>query len=284
MAITDFIQTNLLIALILDELRRRSVFKQNIRTFTPADLGKAKEYVIPGLGDVTVGDYVEGTDITIQDMEDTSLTIPIDQQKYFAARYDKVTNAKAARDLAPLILDKGIYKLIQTEDAHIAAIMSAQAGISEFTSIGTLASPVVITADNVFQYLGKVKQLLDEKDVPQDGRKLGIPPFFSAALTESNVRLDQMGDPAARTTGWVGHHSGFDIYMSNNLPNVTDDHTGVSLLAWIQSAVATVDTLKEIENWDKTEKQFAELLKGLHVYGTKVITLNAVLRGVISQA
>lgn len=283
MALSNFIPVNIVIALLLDELRRASVFKQLIKTDTASNLKKGGSYDIPGIGDVTVGDYTVDNDITIQAMDDAGTTLTIDQQKYFAVYYDKVDDAKSARNVAPLILDKGLYKLSQAEDVHIAAKMASEAGIKELASIGTIALPLVVDIDGIFDFLGECKILMDENDVPVNGRRMALPPFMTGLITKSNVQIDTTGDPEARTTGWVNRHSGFDLYQSNNLVE-TGARTGVNVVAWIESSFFAVDSLSQVELWDKVEKRFAELIKGLHVYGTKTITPNAVLRGVVSAA
>ena len=64
-------------------------------------------------------------------------------------------------------------------------------------------------------------------------------------------------------------------------PSNTKD--GVEVISGIKSSFVLASVLDEFEMFDKTEKRFAELMKGLSVYGGLTITPDAVVRGVASK-
>jgi len=59
--------------------------------------------------------------------------------------------------------------------------------------------------------------------------------------------------------------------------------TGVEVISGIKSSFVLASVLDEFEMFDKTEKRFAELMKGLSVYGGLTVTPDAVVRGVASK-
>jgi len=63
----------------------------------------------------------------------------------------------------------------------------------------------------------------------------------------------------------------------------TNTKTGIETIAGIKSSFVLASVLDEFEMFDKTEKRFAELMKGLSVYGGLTVTPDAVVRGVVSK-
>ena len=81
------------------------------------------------------------------------------------------------------------------------------------------------------------------------------------------IGITQNGMTAGEN-GLIGRAAGFDVYRSNQVPNVA----GVKhkVIAGHRSAWSRAQQLLETEAY-RPERRFADALKGLHVYGAKVV-------------
>jgi len=282
MALVNFIPQNVVQAFVLTELRKRMVFRDLITVQTPANLGRGESYQIPGLGAITVGDYT-GAAITTQDVTDSKKTLTVDQSKYFSFRYDKVQNAKAAYSVFALFGQKGAYELANIMDQYVASVLASQAGTKEDVNVGSVATPIDIDETNIVDYIATVKEIQDANSVPEMDRWFVVPPFMSSAIAKANILETTTVSEQARSEGFMGRFLGYNFHMSNNLVKVSAN-VGQQPIAGIKSSFVLANILNEFEMWDKVEGYFAEMMKGLNVYGGLTVTPEAVVRGVVSKA
>lgn len=227
---------------------------------------------INAVGDITVDNYAPNvTTITPQQLSAAQTILTIDQSKYFAFYIDDVDNAQTKPKLMGEAMRKAAYALADTADQLIAGFYS-QAGV-------TVASTSVNTA-NALSVLADAGKALDENNVPQGGRWLVIPPWFHAKLVLNKI-IETNGSVDANMAygnGYVGRAFGFDIYMSNNL--TTSNSTGVLgshyALAGTSRAISFAEQIVKMEAY-RPEDSFSDAVKGLHVYGSKVIDPNALI-------
>ena len=227
---------------------------------------------INAIGDITVSNYAPNvTTITPQQLSAAQTILTIDQAKFFAFYIDDVDTAQVKPKLMGEAMRKSAYALADTADQLIAGFYS-QAGV-------TVASTSVTTA-NALSILADAGKALDEGNVPQGGRWLIIPPWFHAKLVLNKI-LETDGSVDANMAygnGFVGRAFGFDIYMSNNL--TTSNSTGTLgshyALAGTSRAVSFAEQIVKMEAY-RPENSFSDAVKGLHVYGSKVIDPNALI-------
>jgi spore germination protein GerM len=108
-----------------------------------------------------------------------------------------------------------------------------------------------------------------------------VPPWYHQFLIRAEV-LQTDGSivaDASYRNGFVGRSFGFDVYMSNNLSTGVDTANAMShyLLAGTQRAMSFAEQVVKVEAY-RPENSFADAVKGLHVYGAKVIDPNALVR------
>ena len=75
--------------------------------------------------------------------------------------------------------------------------------------------------------------------------------------------------PHSRQNGRVGQAAGFEVLKSNNLPDGPGAGAGKSMIAGYRGATTLAEQIVSTEAF-RLEKRFADGVKGLHVYGTKV--------------
>ena len=140
--------------------------------------------------------------------------------------------------------------------------------------IGSTAMPKVPTKDVAYEYLVDLGVLLDEANVPIDGRFVVVPAWFHGLLLKDDrfVRSGTSAGDSRLRNGEAGEAAGFSILKSNNVPNTTG--TKYKILAGHSIATAYVEQIVDVQTY-KPEKRFGDAVKGLHVYGAKVVRPSA---------
>jgi hypothetical protein len=228
---------------------------------------------IASIGDVTVDNYTKDTDIgDPQILTDAEQSLVIDQAKFFNFYVDDVDRAQQNVNVLDEAMRRASWSLKDYADTYLAGLMDA--AVLPANKIGSTTTPKVPTKDDAYEYLVDLGVLLDESDVPVDGRFVVVPAWFHGLLLKDDrfVRSGtSMGDRRLRN-GEVGDAAGFTILKSNNVPNVTG--AKYKILAGHAVATSYVDQIVDVQTY-KPEKRFGDAVKGLHVYGAKVVRANA---------
>lgn len=250
-----------------------------INTDYEGDIAQAGDTVkITTLGDVTVSDYTKDSDIAAPEtLTDAQLTLLIDQQKYFNFQVDDVDKRQALPGLREEAGRRAGYGLRKAMDSHIAG---KYVDIAAGQFIGSDGSPTTGfsgTSTKAYDQLVDLSTKLNSTDTPEDGRFVVIPPWYEGYL-QKDQRFTGYGTAANRATlengmtagenGLIGRAAGFDVYRSNQVPNISS--AKYKIIAGHRSAWSRAQQLLETEAY-RPERRFADALKGLHVYGAKVI-------------
>ncbi|CAL9301221.1 MULTISPECIES: coat protein [Streptomyces] len=224
---------------------------------------------ITTLADPTIGTYTPHTDITIEDVDDVDTTLLIDQSKYFAFEVDDVEKRQSRNGGAVLSEQarKAGYKLRDVADQFVATTMAAGMDAGNLVAEQTLASP-----GDAYDLLVDLGVMLDEDNVPDDGRWVVVTPGFHGLLKKDS-RFVGSGDEAgaaARRNGMIGEAAGFTIRKSNNAPAGPGAGAGRLVIAGYGGATTYAEQINNVEAARK-EKGFADIVKGLHLYGAKVV-------------
>lgn len=222
---------------------------------------------ISGMGAVTVGDYA-GT-VTYQDVDDTGTTLVIDQQKYFGVKVKDVDKAQSLNGGAAVaqIMQNAAYALSDAADQFVAAKYTDISAGNVLTAVTDLTTDKG-TAYNTLVDLGTV---LDEANVPTEGRYAVVPPWYHALLRKDPnfINAEKSGTTAPLMNGQVGEAAGFAVLKSNNVPQPSAGTTYV-VQAGTPMAVSFANQLVENEAL-RDPDAFTDRLRGLHVYGGKVV-------------
>jgi hypothetical protein len=224
---------------------------------------------IASVGDVTIGDYTKDTDISEpQILTDSEQSLLIDQSKYFNFYVDSIDRAQQNVNVLDEAMRRSAWGLREKADTFLASVM--EAAVAAGNKIGSTATPKVPTKDDAYEYLVDLGVLLDESDVPIDGRFVVVPAWFHGLLLKDErfIKAGTFRSDAALANGEVGEAAGFKILKSNNVPNTTA--TKYKIIAGHSIATAYVEQVVDLQTY-KPEKRFGDAVKGLHVYGAKVV-------------
>lgn len=271
MAIVNFVP-DIWSARILTNLSRLAVSGAVCNRDYEGDISAAGDSVkITSFTDPTVGTYTPHTDITVEDVDDATQALLINQSKYFAFEIDDVEKAQAVNGGAVMAnqTGRGSYKLRDTLDAFTLSTMAA--GASASAPDHQIAEQTISTASDAYDSLVEWGVLLDEADIPEEERFAVITPAFHGLL-QKDARFVSAGDDAAAATrqnGRVGQAAGFSIHKSNNLPDGAGAGAGKAQILGSRIATTLAEQIVSVEA-ARMEKRFADMVKGLHVYGARV--------------
>ncbi|HTH52270.1 MAG TPA: hypothetical protein VL501_10070 [Pyrinomonadaceae bacterium] len=224
---------------------------------------------IASIGDITVDDYTKDTDINAPEtLTDDEQTLAIDQQKYFNFCVDSVDRAQQNVNVLDEAMRRAGWQLRDAADTFLAGVM--ETAVPSGNKIGSMAAPETPTKDTAYEYLVDLSVLLDEANVPLEGRFVVVPAWFHGLLLKDERFVSSgtaAGDRVIRNAE-VGEAAGFSILKSNNVPNTTGEK--YRIIAGHSMATAYVEQVLDVQTY-KPEKRFGDAVKGLHVYGAKVV-------------
>jgi hypothetical protein len=221
---------------------------------------------IGSISDPTIGDYTRNGSISLETLDDASQLLTIDKAKYFAFEIDDLDTAQ----MNVAVMDKAIQragrKLTNTADTLIAGFY-ASAG----SSVASSGSPKtdLATAGKAYEHLVALGVELDEADVPSEGRWVIVPSWYHGKLLLDD-RFVGAGTAATDATvrnGRVGEAAGFTILMSNNVSN---DGTTYRIMGGTDMGISFAEQILKVEAY-RPQDAFSDAVKGLYVYGAKVV-------------
>jgi hypothetical protein len=267
---------------------------------------------------LTVTAYQRGSVINPQDLADDQITLVVDKANAFAFKIDDIEERHSHVNFEALATSSGAYSLKKKFDANILQNLSDAAGIGASAvsgttltttaaagDIGTANAPInVETDDNGINMMLAMARLLDDQSVPEENRWFVAPPIFYQKAFQAGNKIAEVnitGDgtsPLRNGLAMVGTLAGFRCYKSTALNSTggvdqvtltdasatlaTDASENVVLAGHI-SAMATASHIAKTEVVRSTES-FSDVIRGLHVFGRKVLRQEAIVRGVIDFA
>jgi len=244
---------------------------------------------------ITVYQYERGEDVTQTNLSDTELTMVIDVANAFKFIVDDIESQMSHVNFRDVATSSAAYSLRDAFDAGVIAKMFA--GISTSTPDHTLgADSATPLGANVFDGAGAVDlgisgetdpldlmarmaRLLDVQNVPEEGRWFVAGPDFYEQLSQSGSKLlsvDYNAGQGSIRNGLVssGKLRGFSMYKSNNIA-APSSATGKCMAGHI-SSTATAQTITTTEVL-RDQASFGDIVRGLHVYGAKVLRPEALV-------
>lgn len=271
MSLNNFIPT-VWSGMILAALMKSHVFASPLvinRDYEGEITAKGDSVKINTIGDVTVRDYTRNTNIEAPEtLDDASQTLLIDQAKYFNFAIDDLDKAQQTPKVIAEATLRASYGLKDAQDTYIASLYT---DIASANFIGSDASPTSLTtAASAYDNLVALGVLLDESDVPSDERFVIVPPWMEGLMLKDErfVSFGTGGNTETRTNGAIGRAAGFDIFKSNNIPNVSG--AKYKVVAGHRMGWSLAEQIVDVEGF-RPEARFADAVKGLHVYGAKVV-------------
>lgn len=267
MAITNFIP-ELWSARLFENLQKAHVSSAFVNNdYTGMITGQGDTVNITSINDININSYSKGTPITTQALTDANIKLVISEADYFSFAVDDIDAVQSAGDLIDSAMRNAGYGLNDVSDKfNFSTIASG-------VDAGNKLTHVQLTASNIYDKIVELRLKLDKANVPTQGRALAIPPEAYALLLTDSRFASGYGEASADVVrnGMVGRVAGFDVYETNNLPHQTvGGNEEYDIIATVPSATTYAEQIVKTEAF-RQESGFADGVKGLHVYGTKVL-------------
>lgn len=280
MTITNFIP-KLWSSAILLPFEKATVFGQPSvvnRDYEGEIKQKGDTVNITTIGDPTIKTYDKDTDIEVEDLDDGTIKLTIDKGDYFAFRVNDVDRVQAAGDFQGPATQRAGHRLKDKADQYIASLANLSVANGGPAAANRLGNVSVINGTGTgkaasdqttaWGVLVDLNQKLNEQSAPTDGRYVVVSPaFYSALLNDPRfTRVDASGTSEGLRNGIVGRALGFDVLMSNNTVSASNRNL---IVAGVPGALTFASQIVETEAI-RSEKRFADIIRGLHVYGAKI--------------
>jgi hypothetical protein len=257
---------------------------------------------------ITINDYLVDGGIVVERPSSNIIDLLINKGKYFATILDDVMEVQSDINLMGVWSDDAAQQMKIKIDTDVllgilgsadASNRGATAGkIVANINLGITGTPVGVSAItgtpassvSVLDMLLRMGQCLDEQNVPEEGRWAVIPTWAATKIKQSELRQAYLsGDSVSMLrNGRLGQIDRFTLYVSNLLPKGVI--TGPPALATgeyvmyaghahgltFASQVSKVETLR-------SEHTFGQILRGLQVYGYKVVDPVAIVQAVVTN-
>ena len=246
--------------------------------------------------EITVYQYERGADVTKTALTDQEVTLVIDTANAFKFIVDDIETNMSHVNFRDVATSSAAYALRDAFDAGVIATMFAGVSASSpnhilgsdsatdlaagtFDGTGNLDIGFAASEHDPIDVLSRMARLLDEQNVPEEGRWFLASPEFYEILVQSSSKLlsvDYNAGQGSIRNGLVssGKLRGFDMYKTNNIA-ATSSAAG-KCLAGHMSATATAQTITSTEVI-RDPDSFGDIVRGLHVYGSKVLRGDAMV-------
>ena len=202
-------------------------------------------------------------------------------------------NASAARVAA----DKSGTDPVSADADGLLASMKLDLGSFGGSAGNSIPVGQNTSAISPLAVINRMARKLDQQNVDRDGRWLVVDPVFAEQLNDETSKLLSNDFAGRQDAGDIlrngriidGMVRGFRIYMSNNLPIIgtgpgtvatggSSSNYGV-IIAGHDSAVATASQIEKVETY-RDNDSFSDVVRGLHLYGRKLLRPEAITRAV----
>jgi len=241
--------------------------------------------------EITIKTYVKGQTLSVENPDKPKLQLVIDKGEYFACVEDDVDKVQSdinlmdtwSKDASERMKIKIDQRVLTDVLPDISALnKGASAGrISANINLGTTASPVAVSKTNVLEYIVDIGTVLDEANAPEGDRFIIIPAKMAGLIKKSDLKDASLtGDSVSvLRNGRLGMIDRFTVYMSHNLSVASGGK--FSLIAGHKMGFTFASQMTNMETI-RSETTFGNIIRGLQVYGYKVVKPEALAQGVVT--
>lgn len=218
---------------------------------------------ICGIGPINVNDYTKNTDMSApQALDDSVKELCIDKARFFNFQIDDVDKTQCTPKLMDVAMKSAAAALANDADKFVYSLYNKAAYI--------LTRPYD-SEKSLIDMIIDARRYLYENDVNDSSSiVLEVSPAVAAKILKEKIALTN--NPEIIDSGYIGSVAGCNIYVSNNICKDMDNqmHHVNHCIMRTTRAIAFAEQLSEIDAY-RPEKRFADAVKGLHLYGAKVV-------------
>ena len=241
--------------------------------------------------EITIKTYVKGQTLAVENPDKAKLQLVIDKGEYFACVEDDVDQvqsdialmdqwSKDASERMKIKIDERVLTDILTDvDSNNKG--STAGRISGDINLGVAGTPVAVTSSNVIDTIINMGTVLDEANAPEQDRFLVIPAKMAGYIKQSDLKDASItGDGSSPLrNGRLGMIDRFTLYVSHNLKKTSGGEFSVigghKMGFTFASQMTNMETIR-------SETTFGNIIRGLQVYGYKVVKPEALATAIVT--
>ena len=272
MAVTNFQQT-IWSKSIQKELKTITSLRNHCDFQYEKDSKNAKEVKILSVTRPTIRTYVPGTSLTREGLTDASLTLQLNQYKYFDFEVEDIDKAQSVPGLMEDASRQAALGLAEEGDKYVASLI--EAGVEDGGHpLGQSSSVISLTKSNAVESVEDGFAYLYGKNCRvNDTFYLEVAPkvftTYRQALTELST-----DNPEVLKKGAVGKINNAYVCIENLLPTGKTGTGSVDNVYYnvlrTSKAIAFAEQIDKIEAY-RPHDAFQDALKGLYVFGAKIV-------------
>lgn len=243
---------------------------------------------------ITIRSYTKGMTLQVERPDAPIVDLVIDKGDYFQCVEDDVDRiqtdmklmdiwSKDASEQMKIVVDQHVLTDILPDISAYNRGATAGAKSASF-NLGVAGTPVAVTKDgagstvSITDWIVDIGTVLDEANCPEDGRYLVLPAKAVGLIKKSELKDSSLsGDGTSiLRNGRVGMIDRFTVYMSHNLYKSGSEY---SVIAGQKRGLTFASQMTNMETL-RAESTFGNLIRGLQVYGYKVVKGEAIAKSV----
>lgn len=224
----------------------------------------AREVKILGVTRPTIRTYVSGTPLVRESAGDTSQSLVLDQFKYFNFEVEDIDKAQSQNGLMEALTDEASKGLALEGDKYVAQVIKAAADGGE---VSTSASVITLTNSNAMASIEEGFATLYEHNCSvHDSFYLELAPRVFTTYRQQLTELST-NNPEILKKGAVGKINNAYVCIENCLAEAEGAYYNILRT---DKAVAFAEQIESVEAY-RPEDAFTDAVKGLYVFGAKVV-------------
>lgn len=247
--------------------------------------------------------YTRGLATPATALTDAELVLVIDKANYFSFQVDSLEKKFGHINFPEVASNNAAYQLKDAMDVEVldnmydeaiaaTAVLTPAGDAAKAAIFGSVAAPIDIghAAGEVdpLNFMSSAAQVMDENNNPEDNRWFVAAPSFYNQLADTSSKLlsiDYNAGKGSLRNGLVasGLVRGFAMYKSLNTLSQVVGGAGAavpSVLFGHMRSTSCASAMNTVESF-RSPTTFADQVRGLHVYGRKVLNTASVGAGII---
>lgn len=216
---------------------------------------------IPRFGKFTVSTVTPGTAVDAQANAFSADAMNLDQYKAVQFLVQDLASTQAKVNVSQAYLEQAGKDLATELDQSLADALEAGVSTAAPDHKRAYAGSTIAKADIL-----TARQLLNEQNVPLEGRSAYISPAQEASILAISefVRVDESGGSEALRNGRIGKLFGFDIYVTSLAEDAKSMFYHQSALAWARQLMPKTEFFRDVP-------MLADRYSISHIYGRKIL-------------
>ena len=253
---------------ILRSLEKITSLRNHCNFQYEKDSKNAKEVKILSVNRPTIRTYVPGTALVRESAADSSQLLMLNQYRYFNFEVEDIVKAQSVPGLMEALTDEAGKGLALEGDKYVAEVVKTAVDAAEVTA----SEEITLTTANAMASVEDGFATLYGNDCKvSDTFYLEVAPKVFTTYRQQLTELST-NNPEILKKGAVGKINNAFVCVENCLPESDTAHYNILRT---DKAIAFAEQIDKVEKY-RPEDAFTDAVKGLYVFGAKIVRPNEI--------